>query len=416
MKLNQIKNFIESIKEISLLFKHLSFQHATIIHHNDSDGIASGAILKKALEREGFHPENIPIEKLHPFFLKKLHQPHRKLLIYADLGEQVSTEIQKRREKDVWIIILDHHPPLEEMDSGLIHINPERFDIDGDFNCSASTVAYLFAKALNEKNRDLSYLAVIGACGDHQWVEGRLTGLNQLALEEAIRLGVIQPLRENPTLYGFPLFNNDQGTKIAQFLSELSVNGYYRRGADLAIQACMEGYTSTSLRFAQEMYQIQHERFQKEKRILKESGISSEGEIQWVDVENRFYPLSLKAIGLFCDEICEMDWIHPERYIVGFQDFPHENPYLGRFDRDEVKVSMRVPFKLRSLIEKRVKPDLTMILPQATKEVRGFAEGCHRYAASSIISKNKKRNLIQALSREIQKWANASPTHSPLTI
>lgn len=416
MKLNPIKNFIESIKEISQLFKLLSFQQATIIHHNDSDGIASGAILKRALEREGIYPENIPMEKLHPFFLSKLHQPYRRLLIYADLGEQVAHEIQKQRVEDSWVIIMDHHPPLGVMDSELIHINPERFDIDGDFTCSASTVAYWFAKALEEKNKDLSYLAVIGAYGDHQLVEGKLKGLNRLAMEEALDIGTIHPLQKKTTLYGFPSFNNDEATKIVRFLSDLSVNGYYRRGADLAIQACLEGYTSASLRFAQEMGQIQQECFQKEKRRLNERGISLEGEIQWVDVENRFYPLSLKAIGLFCDEICKTEWIDQEKYIVGFQDFPNENPYFGRFDTDEVKISMRVPFRLHSLIDKGLKPDLTMILPQAAEEVGGFAEGCHRYAASSIIPKSKKKDLIQNLSKKIQEWVKAFGTHSPLTI
>ncbi len=404
MKQDRTKYFMEAIREASRYFKHLSPRVATIVHHNDTDGISAGAILKRALQRERFQTENIPLEKIHPSLLSRIHQPHRKLILYADFGEQVAGMISKKRLTGQRVIILDHHPPLGLLDFDLLHINPERFDIDGDMSCSGATVAYLFARALNRENDDLSYLGVLGALGDGQFIKGRVRGLNRVAMEDAMARGLIRLLnREGLDPYCFPLFKNESGMKVVRSVSELSVNGYYRRGADLAIRVCLQGYTARSIRFGEEMRGIQEERFQKEKRRLQHDGISSEGEIQWVDVRDRFFPLGLKSIGLFCDEIMNSDWIDEGQYLVGFQNFPKENPYLGRLDEKVVKVSMRVPPALRHAIEKGERPDLTEILPQASEEAGGFAEGCHRYIASCIIHRERKKELIRALSKKVKK-------------
>jgi len=404
MESDPVKKFMTSVKEAASYVKTLSVEKATIVHHNDTDGIASGALLKGALQRAGFQIENIPLERIHPSFLARLHTSDRKLVLYADFGGQGANLISKSILKGSSVIILDHHPPYEYEIPNLLQINPEIWGMEGDLSCSGATVAYFFSRALDQENDDLAYLGVLGTIGDNQVVEGRMTGLNQRVLEIAIRKeSVIWDSEDPGAPYRFRLFEKAKGEDVARFVSDLSVNGYYQKGSDLAIHACLNGWDDRSKQFAMETRAMQEDRFRKEREKIKRNGISSEGDIQWIDVEDRFYPLGLKSIGLFCSEMSQTDWIYADKYMMGFQDFPSENPYVGRFYGEETKVSMRVPPALLQAIEKGRKPNLSEILPRAAEEAQGFAEGCHRYTAACTIPKKKKRQLIQSLQRVIKE-------------
>lgn len=404
MESDPVKDFMRSVEEAASYLKTLSFEKTTIVHHNDTDGIASGALLKGALQRKGFQTENIPLERIHSSFLPKIHTSDRKLIFYADFGGQSANLISKNILKGSSVIILDHHPPFECEIANLFHINPEIWGIDGDLSCSGATVAYFFSKALDQENDDLAYLGVLGTIGDNQVVEGRMTGLNQRVLEIAIRKeSVIWDSEDPGDPYRFRLFEKAKGEDLARLISDLSVNGYYQKGSDLAIHVCLNGWDDRSKQFAMETRAIQEDRFRKEREKIKRNGISSEGDIQWIDVEDRFYPLGLKSIGLFCSEMSQTDWIYADKYMMGFQDFPSENPYVGRFYGEETKVSMRVPPALLQAIEQGRKPNLSEILPRAAEEAQGFAEGCHRYTAACTIPKKKKRELIQSLQRVIKE-------------
>ena len=140
----------------------------TLVHHNDTDGITAGAILRKSLMRAGFQVENIPIERVHPAFLPAIHTPERRLILYADLGGQSADVISRHIREDSRVIILDHHLPAAGEFPRLLQVNPEQFGIDGDSECAAAAVACFFALALDGTNEDLAALAVLGAVGDHQ--------------------------------------------------------------------------------------------------------------------------------------------------------------------------------------------------------------------------------------------------------
>jgi single-stranded-DNA-specific exonuclease len=406
MKAQSMAKFMEAQKAAARSLKNLLHRKAAIIHHNDTDGVSSGAILKAALQREGFQTENIPIERVHPSFLPKIHTPDRSLIFYADLGSQAAGMISRETREGSSVIILDHHPPFQKAFPNLVQVNPEIFEIDGDFHASAASVAFFFARTLHPENDNLAYLAVIGSIGDNQIVEGRMTGLNQMALKIAQEKGTIQPGSAGISQYGFPLFKGDGGAKVSRALTDLAVNGYYRGGAQMAVKVCLEGYTGDSLRFAAAMREIQEGRFEKERQRIQTQGISSRGEVQWVDVAARFYPLGLKSIGLFCEEIIRAQWVHRDQYVLGFQDFPREVPLLGNFEGEDIKVSARVTAALREDIEKRRKPHLADLLPRAAREAGGFAEGCHRFAAACIIPRKNKIDLIDILNNILNSWSD----------
>ncbi len=407
MKREALEKFLEAQRKAVKCVRNLSHRRATIVHHNDTDGISSGAILKEALRREGFQTENIPIERVHPSFLPKIHIAKRKVIFYADLGSQAAEKIGQEARDGTSVIILDHHPPLPKASSRLVQVNPETFGIDGDLQASAASVAFFWARTLNKKNEDLAYLGVLGALGDHQVSEGRVMGLNQMALEIAVKEGMIRPAPVDPFSYRFPLFQGASGTEVSQEIIDLAVNGYYQGGAQLAVTVCLKGHTEKSRRLAIEMREIQEERFKKEMATMQNQGIASEGELQWVDVAERFHPLGLKSIGILCEEISRAKWAYGDKYIVGFQDFPREIPLLGKFAKEDTKVSMRIPLALREDIEKRKKPYLTEILPAAAQEAGGLAEGCHRFAAACIIPQKNKMALIRSLARIVKNWSSS---------
>jgi single-stranded-DNA-specific exonuclease len=407
MKGQPFENFMEAQREAVKSLKNLRHHQATIVHHNDTDGIASGAILKEALHREGFQTENIPIERVHPSFLPRIHTKERKLIFYADLGSQAAEMISREALEGTSVFILDHHPPFPKVFPLLIQVNPETFGIDGDLQASAAAVAFFWARTLNEKNDDLAYLAVLGAVGDHQVLEGKMTGLNQMALEKAEENGMIHPVIGGPFPFRLPLFKGEGGDEVSRTITDLAVNGYYRGGAELALSVCLEGPNEESEKFAPEMRALQEDRFRREMEKIGNRGITSEGEIQWIDVADRFYPLGLKSIGIFCEEIGRAKWAHGGKYIVGFQDFPGEVPLLGKFEGEDTKVSMRVPPVLREVIEKGEKPHLAEILPRAAQEAGGFAEGCHRFAAACIIPQKNKMILIRSLTKIVKEGASS---------
>ncbi len=394
----RMRNFMEVIEEAAQRLNRLPFRRAALVHHNDTDGIASGAILKTALDRRGFETENIPIERIHPLILPRIHTPERNLIFYEDLGAQSVDLISKHTRQGALTVVLDHHPALHSTPSNLLLVNPETLGIDGDLSCSAATVLFLFARALNRENEDLAYLGVLGAIGDQQFAEGRLVGVNRLPAEIALSSGSISTAASGGVgAYRFALFDGMADVEVSRLVSELAVNGYCRRGADLAIRACLEGPDEKALRFAREMKALQDERFEREKKRARTDGLRHEGPIQWVDVGDRFHPLGVKSIGSFCTEISREDWIDQEKYIVGFQDLPGENPYLGQIGWDDTKVSMRVPTKLQREIEAGSSPDLTQVLPRAAEKAEGFADACHRYSAACTIPKSKKSTLIRLL-------------------
>jgi hypothetical protein len=409
----RLKNFRDAMKTAAASLVDSPCREITLVHHNDTDGITSGAILRQSLMRAGFATENIPIERVHPAFLPAIHTPERRLILYADLGGQVADVISRHIPDGSRVMILDHHLPAEGSFPRLLQVNPEQFGIDGDRECAAAAVACCFVLALSSENEDLAALAVLGAVGDHQMAEGHCDGLNGFLLKMAVRNGDLMPgCADAANPYLFPRFQDRNLQEADQFLSALAVNGYYRRGADLALNACLKGPDDRALVFSVELAGIQRERFGREMDRIHRTGLVRDGGIVWTDVEDRFYPLGLKAIGLFCEEIIRDGSADGNHYVVGFQRFPGENPYLGEFSGRETKVSFRVTPGLKRSIERGERPDLMRLVPQAVHQVGGFAEACHRFAAACTIPEERKTDLIRFLSDIATERSSAGSTAS----
>lgn len=175
--LNKIKEGVDKFKKLKGVVK--------IITHIDSDGLSSGAIIIKALQREKINFSFSAVRLLDDNVIDEISREDCGIFLFLDLGSGSLSKIEEKLNgKEV--IILDHHK-IEEYDSkNIILINPNLFNMDGGVEVSSSGICYFFAKYLNSENQDLAHIALLGAIGDMQENNGFKSELNDYILQDAI--------------------------------------------------------------------------------------------------------------------------------------------------------------------------------------------------------------------------------------
>lgn len=166
-------------------------QQIHIVTHIDADGITAGAIASATLNRLGKKHTIECVKQLDEVVIHKLLGEHHELVWFTDLGSGISMEYP-----DINKIITDHHECPKDSDAPF-HLNPHLFGCDGSYELSGAGATYLVSKALDQKNRDLSALAVIGAIGDLQDRKFcELRGMNQEIVKEGVECGVIRTTKD----------------------------------------------------------------------------------------------------------------------------------------------------------------------------------------------------------------------------
>ena len=222
-----------------------------IYSHTDCDGISSGAILSSILQRQG---KKFEIEIVNLDVLEDVPIEHE-LTIFSDLGS--GQPVDKNAKNDSKILILDHHPPLRDIDYckttdyTYLEINPIFYGIDGSGEICGGGLCYLLAKEFGYN--DLSWIGILAAIGDIQnGKTGRLEGLNRTILSDAQEEGLLNIIENDLSLYGRqtrPLFvalsyfsdvelpiTNNQNESLA-LLKKLNINTRNPKN-DMAIRAC----------------------------------------------------------------------------------------------------------------------------------------------------------------------------------
>ncbi|MFH2111289.1 MAG: DHH family phosphoesterase [Candidatus Bathyarchaeota archaeon] len=177
---------------------HLFREHASrgsrirIVTHNDADGLSSGGIVCVAAHRAGASFRVTSEKKLDEKLARSLGDENPPLTVFTDFGSGYLDIISENLSRDV--IVLDHHLCQEAEAANIVHVNPMLHGIDGARDIAASGISYLFAKALDPRNMDLSCLGLIGALGDQQDKGERksLAGLNALIEEDATGAGLLE--------------------------------------------------------------------------------------------------------------------------------------------------------------------------------------------------------------------------------
>ena len=177
---DKISDCIKSKKSIS------------ITTHIDCDGLTSGSIIAKALIREGAKCTLRTSKEFSKNIVESFKTDSRDFHIVTDLGGGFAKDLNQTLGDD-WIV-LDHHQISEEEKDNQNVINAWKYGMDGGSEICAGGMAYLAAMALDEKNSDLSEIAVVSALGDRQDQGDRksFTGKNFEIANTAKELGLVE--------------------------------------------------------------------------------------------------------------------------------------------------------------------------------------------------------------------------------
>ncbi len=163
----------------------------SVATHIDCDGLTSGGIITKALIRAGANCTVSTYKEFNPAVIKSLGDDSRDFHVITDLGAGFSGELDAQLGDD-WIV-LDHHQTADGDEESQKMINAWKFGIDGGTEVCAGGMAYLAATALDEKNSDLSAVAIVSALGDRQdqGEKKSFTGKNLEIAQTAKGLGLV---------------------------------------------------------------------------------------------------------------------------------------------------------------------------------------------------------------------------------
>jgi len=379
-----------------------------LFHHNDSDGLSSGAILTRAFERQGYKIKRFCLEKPYPAVLRKVYDQEGKILIFADFAGRIAPLLSELNQGRNLTLILDHHVAEASTDERVYNLDPDLFGMKGDRDISASTTCYLFALTLDPVNRDMAHIATIGAVGDGFFVDGALVSQNRDVTLEAVKQGKVE-IRKHET--GEQYFLTSAKGQIpciefGDYLDLLGGVGYYQAGPAMGIQACLEGISPESDRMVEELKAIRTKLFNEQIGRLRSGELIQAPHIQWFHVEKRFFPMGVKMIGAFCDAIKDSNLIDPQKYIAGFQIIPDEIPGFEPITFNEVKVSMRVSPFMEGEIRAARAMGLNILLPEATSKLGGFSDACHSLTAATTVAIGKEQKLIDEMELIIERKSN----------
>ncbi|NOZ76711.1 MAG: DHH family phosphoesterase [Euryarchaeota archaeon] len=172
-----------------------------VVAHNDADGLTSGSIVHLALLRSGARVQTRGIKQLDDAVIRELAGERRHAIVFTDMGSGQLGSIERHLSRDTHVLVLDHHEPEDGVVDGPVHMNAHHLGLDGSREISGAGMAYLFAKAMDGKNTDLSALALIGALGDNQGAPGYMRGANVDILEDAVEAGMVR-VDKDLRLYG----------------------------------------------------------------------------------------------------------------------------------------------------------------------------------------------------------------------
>jgi len=367
-----------------------------IFHHNDSDGLCSGAILTRAFEREGLDVRRFCLEKPYPEVLRRVYEQEGCILIFADFAGRIAPMLSELNQGRNLTLILDHHVAEPSTDLKVHNLDPDLYSLKGDRDITASTTCFLFAQTMNPNNRDMAGIAALGAVGDKFFVDGRLVSKNRDVMMEAVQQGMmeIEEVNHGEQYFLKTSTGDIPCDEMGTYLDILGGAGYYQKGPDMAVKVCLEGVSSESDRMVERLEAIKTKTFDTEMQRLRTGALKKSPHIQWFHVEDRFSPMGVKMIGLFCETIQDTDLIDPERYIAGFQRIPDEIPGFGPIAFNQVKISMRVSAHMETEIRAGRAMGLNIFLPEATNRLGGFSDACHSLTAATTVAVGKEEDLI----------------------
>jgi RecJ-like exonuclease len=219
-----------------------------IVTHIDADGITAGSIAYQTVKKMGKDYSIEFVKQLDDTVIEKLKNENHELVWFTDLGSSISVN-----QPDINKVITDHHVCPNNSNLSF-HLNPHLFGLDGGLEISGAGTTYLVSRALDKKNKNISSLAIVGACGDLQDRKyGKLTGKNREILADAESMKSLKSKmdiryfgRESRPIYKMLQYSSDpvipgltgRETACINFLQELGIRmkdgDNWRRWIDLS--------------------------------------------------------------------------------------------------------------------------------------------------------------------------------------
>jgi RecJ-like exonuclease len=179
---------------VDVLLNHIEGgETVRIVTHNDADGLAAGGILCQMAIRLNANFRTTCEKRVDEKMVKAIAEENPPLVIFSDMGGTYLDILEKNFSENE-VIVLDHHFPVECEAPNIIHVNPLLHDLDGARGISGAGVSYFFAKAVNDRNADLSPLGIIGALADRQdkGEKKSLLGMNLSIEADAKERGLLE--------------------------------------------------------------------------------------------------------------------------------------------------------------------------------------------------------------------------------
>ncbi len=398
------REFFEWVDRTAEKLRNSIGERVTIVHHNDADGICSGAILSKLCESLGFEADLVCIEKVFPAVVRKIHERQEGgVIIYTDLGGLAAEMIERIDGGRNVVFIIDHHPAKSIESDHVFVLDPELAGISGDIFVSASTLNYIFCRRIRREMCEYAYLAVLGSVGDYHDRSGGVLGFDRFALDEAIHMGQVKVEIKGTKERYYIEFFGEYADDVARRLTNLGAVGYESMGYRKGVKACFEGFDDETLREAEGLETLKMEKFKEAIEHLKNGGLSRGRHVQWFHLHDMFSPMGVKAVGEFCQLIKDMTFVDENKYLIGFQNIPKEIPDLGEIDWNAVKMSGRVPTPLERKIFHGQAPGLDFLVPKASEAVGGFADATHKIAAATVIDRGREEEFVEAFERLVEE-------------
>ena len=176
----------------------LDHPRVTIISHIDADGIASEAILSRALERKKIKVNSVFVRQLEPLTIHQVPDDDS-FKIFSDLGAGQQNLFLDRGFGENDLLIIDHHVS-QPCEIPYRQVNCLTYGI---MKMSSAGLAYFLAKEMDPGNKDLAQVGVVGNVGDMMAREtGCLTGPAREIVTDGIDHGSISLCEKDLNCYG----------------------------------------------------------------------------------------------------------------------------------------------------------------------------------------------------------------------
>jgi len=403
-----LAEYIKASEEAIEALKQEDAKEVAIIHHNDGDGISCGAILKASLEREGYKVKTIVLEKVYKEVVEIIYERIDTPIFFTDLGGGAAEEIARINMGKNLTIIVDHHHTertITQMEASVHNLSSDAFiPHSGGGWTSGSSIAWRFAQVLNEKNRALAHLGVIGAVSDKHDVSGKLTGLNREVLKVAVEAGDVRIEniggREQYTLTRF-----GEESPISQLADEVTLLGsiqLYDDGIKRGMKIVDRGYKSSDMEIVEAATKRQTKAFD---ALMQEMGREhTEREYIWcVDSKEHFKGMALKLIGTFLGFVRDGNLASPDKYLIGFQDIQPEILNLGNVGEGLVKVSGRLGLELSRQVDAKKMPGYSHLFHEVARRLCLSMDAFHNNAAALVIRADQKEEFLNTLQQVISE-------------